>query len=226
MATDSERRRLPRKVREQQMLDGALDVFSERGFHAASMDEIAERARVSKPLLYLYLGSKEETFRACIAREADRLVDAIGAATRAEAADEAERLWRGLTAFFTYVSQNRSSWVVLYQQGRSLNDSVADQLAQVREEIVSTVADLVLRAMRTRSPERGGPGYAAMRREAGATAHALVGAADAMADWAVSHPSEAPGITAKRLMSLMWIGMERTARGDRFLPPDEHRLAV
>jgi AcrR family transcriptional regulator len=226
VATETERRRLPRKVREQQMLDGALDVFSERGFHAASMDEIAERARVSKPLLYLYLGSKEETFRACIAREADRLVDAIGAATRAEAADEAERLWRGLTAFFTYVSQNRSSWVVLYQQGRSLNDSVADQLAQVREEIVSTVADLVLRAMRTRSPERGGPGYAVMRREAGATAYALVGAADAMADWAVSHPSEAPETTAKRMMSLMWIGMERTASGDRFTSPDEHRLAV
>jgi AcrR family transcriptional regulator len=226
VATEPERRRLPRKVREQQMLDGALDVFSERGFHAASMDEIAERSRVSKPLLYLYLGSKEETFRACIAREADRLVDAIGAATRAEAADEAERLWRGLTAFFTYVSENRSSWVVLYQQGRSLNDSVADQLARVREEIVSTVADLVLRAMRTRAPERGGPGYAAMRREAGATAHALVGAADAMADWAVSHPSEAPQTTARRLMSLMWIGMERTARGDRFVAPDEHRLAV
>lgn len=226
MATESERRRLPRKVREQQMLDGALAVFSERGFHAASMDEIAERARVSKPLLYLYLGSKEETFRACIAREADRLVDAIGAATRAEPADEAERLWRGLAAFFTYVSENRSSWVVLYQQGRSLNDSVADQLAEVRGEIVSTVADLVLRAMRARAPERGGPGYAAMRREAGATAHALVGAADAMADWAVSHPEEAPQTTAKRLMSLMWVGMERTARGERFTAPGGHRLAV
>jgi AcrR family transcriptional regulator len=223
VATEPERRRLPRKVREQQMLDAAVEVFSEYGFHAASMDEIAERARVSKPLLYLYLGSKEETFRACIARESDRLVDAIGAATRAEAADQAERLWRGLTAFFTYVSQNRASWDVLYQQARSHNDSVAEQLSRVRGEIISTVADLVLHAMRTSTAETsGGPGYAAMRRESSAVAHALVGAADAMAGWAVTNPSEAPQTTAKRLMSLMWIGMERGSRGERFVAPGEH----
>jgi AcrR family transcriptional regulator len=152
MVSGTERRRLPREVREQQMLDAAVEVFSEYGFHEASMEEIAERARVSKPLLYLYLGSKEETFRACVARESDRLVDA-------------------------------------------------------------------LRAMRTQAPEGGGPGYAAMRREAAAVAHALVGAADAMATWAVTNPSEAPQTTARRLMNLMWLGMERTAQGERFTGP-------
>jgi AcrR family transcriptional regulator len=222
MVSGTERRRLPREVREQQMLDAAVEVFSEYGFHETSMEEIAERARVSKPLLYLYLGSKEETFRACVARESDRLVDALGAATRAEAADEAERLWRGLTAFFTYVSERRSSWAVLYQQARSHNDSVAEQLARVRGEIIATVAEMVLRAMRARAPEGGGRGYAAMRREASAVAHALVGAADAMATWAVTNPSEAPHTTARRLMNLMWLGMERTAQGERFTPPDDH----
>ena len=220
MAAGVERRRLPREVREQQMLDAAVEVFSEHGFHAASMEQIAERARVSKPLLYLYLGSKEETLRACIARESDRLVDAIGVATRAEAADDAERLWRGLTAFFTYVSARRASWVVLYQQARSHDGPVAEQLARVRRDIVSTVAELVLRAMSASSPQGDGPGYATVRREAAAVAHALVGAADAMADWAVTNPSEAPQTTARRLMNLMWIGMERRAQGDRFLPPD------
>jgi AcrR family transcriptional regulator len=219
MADPTERRRLPREVREQQMLDAAVEVFSEYGFHAASMEEIAERARVSKPLLYLYLGSKEQTFRACIARESDRLVDALGAATRAEAADEAERLWHGLTAFFSYVAESRASWVVLYQQARSHNDSVAEQLARVRGEVVATVAEMVLRAMRARMPEGAGPGYAAMRRESAAVAHALVGAADAMASWAVTNPAEAPQTTARRLMNLMWIGMERGARGERFVPP-------
>jgi AcrR family transcriptional regulator len=206
MVSGTERRRLPREVREQQMLDAAVEVFSEYGFHETSMEEIAERARVSKPLLYLYLGSKEETFRACVARESDRLVDALGAATRAEAADEAERLWRGLTAFFTYVSERRSSWAVLYQQARSHNDSVAEQLARVRGEIIATVAEMVLRAMRARAPEGGGRGYAAMRREASA----------------VANPSEAPHTTARRLMNLMWLGMERTAQGERFTPPDDH----
>ncbi|MFD6734770.1 TetR/AcrR family transcriptional regulator, partial [Micromonospora aurantiaca] len=53
-------KRLPRAVREQQMLDAAVKVFSRRGFHAASMDEIADDAGISKPMVYAYLGTKEE----------------------------------------------------------------------------------------------------------------------------------------------------------------------
>src|SRR5204862_679616 len=55
-------RRLPRSVREQQMLDAAVAVFSAAGYHAASMDEISGRAGISKPMVYAYLGTKEELF--------------------------------------------------------------------------------------------------------------------------------------------------------------------
>jgi AcrR family transcriptional regulator len=219
LATDPPPRRLPRAVREQQMLDAAVEVFSARGFHAASMDEIAERARVSKPLLYLYLGSKEETFSGCIAREADRLVDALGAATGGDTLDPADRLWHGLTAFFSYVAAHRSSWIVLYQQARTHNDAVAEQLARVRRDIIGTVAELVLRAMTARAAPHERGGYAALRRESAAVAHALVGAADALAEWALTMPDEDPRTTARRLMTLVWVGMERAATGERFAPP-------
>ena len=53
-------KRLPREVREKQILDAAVRVFSEHGYHNASMDEISEVAGISKPMLYAYLGSKEE----------------------------------------------------------------------------------------------------------------------------------------------------------------------
>src|ERR1700712_296552 len=66
-------------VREQQMMDAAVRTFGQRGYRAASMDEIAELAGVSKPLVYLYLNSKEELFTACIRREARTLVDAVQA---------------------------------------------------------------------------------------------------------------------------------------------------
>jgi AcrR family transcriptional regulator len=201
------------------MLDAAVEVFSARGFHAASMDEIAERARVSKPLLYLYLGSKEQTFSACIAREADRLVDAIGAATGGNIADPADRLWRGLTAFFRFVAANRSSWIVLYQQARTHSDVVAEQLARVRQEIIGTVTDLVLDAVTARATATaaaGRGGYAAQRREAAAIAHTLVGAADAMAEWVLTIPDEQPQTTARRLMDIIWIGLERRAAGEHF----------
>jgi AcrR family transcriptional regulator len=214
--TPSTRRRLPRQLREQQMLDAAARVFSERGFHGASMDEIAERAGVSKPLLYLYLGSKEETFSACVARESGRLVETIGAAITGEVADPAERLWVGLTAFFTFVAEHRSSWIVLYQQARSHSDAAAEQLAAVRQEIIDIVASLVLHAMGT--PEQS-QDQAARIREAGAIAHTIVGAADAMAEWALTVPGEQPETTARRLMGIIWVGLERRATGERFTIP-------
>ncbi|MFF1868311.1 TetR/AcrR family transcriptional regulator [Kitasatospora herbaricolor] len=214
------RKRLPRKVREQQMLDAAVQVFSRLGFHAASMDEVAERAQVSKPLLYLYLGSKEEIFSACIAREADRLVNAIGSAALNRGDDPADRLWHGLTAFFSYVAEHRASWVVLYQQARSQSDSLAAQVARSRSEIIDTVTELVRQSME--SPARGGDGsdYAAMRRESAAVAHALVGAADALAEWALAVPGEQPQATARRLMNMMWVGLERRAKGEGYHAPE------
>ncbi|MGD0559679.1 MAG: TetR/AcrR family transcriptional regulator [Streptosporangiaceae bacterium] len=214
--TVSSHRRLPRQLREQQMLDAAVRIFSEHGFHGASMDEIAELAGVSKPLLYMYLGSKDETFSACIARESGRLVETIGAAIIGDVADPAERLWRGLTAFFTFVAEHRASWIVLYQQARSHSDAAAEQLAAVRKEIIDTVAGLVLHAMAVpRQPHDEG----ARTREAAAIAHTIVGAADAMAEWALTVPGEQPETTARRLMGIIWVGLDRSANGERFTTP-------
>ena len=63
-------RRLPRAVRERQILDAAVEVFSKHGYHLAAMDEISDVAGVSKPMIYSYLGAKEDLFVKCIRREA------------------------------------------------------------------------------------------------------------------------------------------------------------
>jgi AcrR family transcriptional regulator len=68
---------MPRAVRERQMLDAAVAGFARHGYQAASMDDIAEEAGVSKPLVYLYLKSKEDLFTACIRRERAALVEAV-----------------------------------------------------------------------------------------------------------------------------------------------------
>ncbi len=213
------------------MLDAAVEVFSARGYHAASMDEIAERAGVSKPLFYLYLGSKEETFGACIAREASRLITTIGDAVGSAAAtgdagggdaagvpDQAARLWRGLAAFFEYVASHRSSWTVLYQQARTRGEA-AGQLAAARQDIIGIVTDLVIDATSARLPAGTTASDPVLRRESAAVAHALVGAADAMADWALT-VDEAPAATARRLMNIVWTGLEHRAAGERFSPPE------
>ena len=111
-------RRQPRSVRERQILDAAVEVFAAHGFHTASMDEISETAGISKPMLYAYLGAKDELFVACIRREATRLIEEIGTAVEAGLRPE-EQLWRGLRVFFEYVQRNQAAWTVLHRQANA-----------------------------------------------------------------------------------------------------------
>lgn len=212
-------KRVPRAQREQQMLDAAVRVFSRSGYHAASMDEIAEECAVSKPMLYLYLGSKEELFAACIRREADRLIEAVGQA--AEPGLEAgEQLRRGLTAFFGFVAEHRESWIVLYQQARAQGEPVVEEVAAARRQVTAAVTALVRRAALDSVPQPR-PGERPDRGEAAAVAQAIVGAADALAGWVLDTGPEPPEETARRLMSVIWIGLEPRLHGARYRKPSE-----
>src|SRR6266545_370487 len=90
------RRRMSRADRERQMLAVAEQVFAERGYRAASMDDIAERVGVSKPMLYEYFGSKDGLMRATIAHNRAAL---LAGAAAGEAAEEVEATRRQQTAF-------------------------------------------------------------------------------------------------------------------------------
>jgi len=203
--------RLPRSVRVQQMLDAAVCVFSRNGYHTASMDEIAERAGISKPMVYAYLGAKEELFIACVHREGTRLMEAIVAATALQVPPD-EQLWRGLRAFFTFVGDHRDGWSVLYRQARG-QERFAAEVAQMRARMVEVVAGLLARVMAAggRQP-----------RPADVTpmAYALVGAGESLADWVVDHPSEPPDVTATRLMNFVWLGAGELLRGATWRPPE------
>nr|WP_134010058.1 TetR/AcrR family transcriptional regulator [Streptomyces sp. 846.5] len=212
-------KRVPRAQREQQMLDAAVRVFSRSGYHAASMDEIAEECAVSKPMLYLYLGSKEELFAACIRREADRLIVAVGQA--AEPGLEAgEQLRRGLTAFFGFVAEHRESWIVLYQQARAQGEPVVEEVAAARRQVTAAVTALVRRAALDSVPPQR-PDERPDRGEAAAVAQAIVGAADALAGWVLDTGPEPPEETARRLMSVIWIGLEPRLHGARYRKPTD-----
>ena len=65
---------MPRAIREQQMLAAAERAFADRGFHAASIDAIAEASGITKPMVYAYFGSKEGLYRACMQRARARLL--------------------------------------------------------------------------------------------------------------------------------------------------------
>src|ERR1700756_3236801 len=103
-------KRLPRAVREQQMLDAAVLMFSRNGYHETSMDAIAAEAEISKPMLYLYYGSKEELFGACLDRKLSRFIEAVRADisfTRDLKQSPKDLLSTTIRAFMHYIDANR-----------------------------------------------------------------------------------------------------------------------
>jgi AcrR family transcriptional regulator len=204
-------KRLPRAVREQQMLDAALRVFSARGFHAASMDEIAERAGISKPMVYAYLGAKEELFVACLRREATRLIEAVtGAVSEAGDHPPDEQLWRGLRAFFGFVGAHRHGWMVLYRQARG-REPFAGEVAEMRARMADAVTVLLGRAL-------AAIGRRASDSDLEVMAYALVGASESLADWLADRPDEDPDRAATRMMNIVWLGADQLLHGTVWHP--------
>ncbi|MDH6623864.1 AcrR family transcriptional regulator [Streptomyces sp. LBL] len=207
-------KRMPRAVREQQMLDAAVRTFGQRGYMAASMDEIAELAGVSKPLVYLYLNSKDDLFTACIRREARALTDAVRAGVRSDVSAD-RQLWDGLRAFFEHTADNPDGWSVLHLQARTHGEAFAAEAAVMREEIVTFVTQLIVVAARDahRNPDLP-------EREVAGLAEALVGAAESLAAWT----NATPGVTAREatatLMNFAWAGLGNLMEGRSWAPPD------
>jgi AcrR family transcriptional regulator len=101
--------RVPRALRERQIIRLAEELFAEQGFTGASMDELARRAGVSKPVIYTLVGSKEQLYRRCVEHFSDELSIRLAEAAESES-DPALRLRAGIAAFFTYVDQHRLVW--------------------------------------------------------------------------------------------------------------------
>ena len=204
------RRKVPRAVRERQMLDVAGRVFAARGFHAASIDEIADGAGISKPMIYNYFGSKEGLYFAYIELAGKRLLDRMAAA--ATSVDESgdidpeRRLRASAGAFFSHVDENREEWSVLFSELAARGAPFSREVAAVRRAITSRTAalfDIVL--------ERAGIDPA----HVGGTeplAYAFVGAGESLANWWLDHPEEPVQAMAQRLLDVAWIGLKALLR--------------
>jgi AcrR family transcriptional regulator len=187
-------KRLPRAVREQQMLDAAVEIFSRNGFHDASMDAIAAEAKISKPMLYLYYGSKDELFAACINREGLRFLEAITPAGDPKLTPR-EQVRVALVSFLHFVDENRRSWQVLYRQAIAQQKFVA-QVASARERMIEMTAKLLENS--TKNPDPGS-NFSIM-------AVALIGAGEAVADRLVEGEIGAEE-AADLLETLAWRGL-------------------
>src|ERR687894_2638966 len=95
--------RMPKDQRRAQLLDAANTVFTSRGYHAAAMDDIADVAGVSKPVLYQHFGSKLDLYLALLDRSCERLVEIVAQAL-ASTEDNAERVTAAVGALYAFGS--------------------------------------------------------------------------------------------------------------------------
>ena len=172
------RARMPRPERERQMLEVAGRSFAERGFHAVSMDEIAARAGISKPMLYQYFGSKEGLYVAFVRQQGAALLAAMRNAT-APGAPPAEALRAGTLAFLGYVDEHRPGWELLYREAANQGGPLAAEIAALHARIASIVHRLFTAVAGDDSSGR-----------TEALAHAFVGAGESVANWWLEHPEE------------------------------------
>jgi AcrR family transcriptional regulator len=162
---------MPRAQRQQLILDVAGPVFAQRGYHAASMDEIAELAGVSKPMIYMYFGSKEGLYVAYIDRTGRELLERLNQAGEVPGRNP---FIAPINEFLAFVEEHRAGWTVLFREQAS-SRPVAEEVATLRLQIVETIRRMI---------EQGGVPLT----PAEAIAHAIVGAGESLANWWLKHP--------------------------------------
>ena len=193
METRSPRRRLGRAEREQQILDAAVAVFTERGYQSASMDAVAERVGVTKPVLYTHFGSKDGLLLACIARARAELL-AVTAEAAGSAMGPEDMLRRGIRAFFDYLDAQGPAWTLIYADSTIAGEAL--------EGIRAQQTDLIAGLLANQAPD------AEPQRLAG-WAQVIVGACERLALWrgpaGATGPSSAE--VTEYLMDLAWTGL-------------------
>ena len=188
------RRRMARADRERQMLEVAEAVFAERGYQAASMDEIADLVGVSKPMLYAYFGSKDGLLLACIRRARAELREVTTAAI-AEGGSALDMMRRGLVAHFRFIDAHTRAWAILRTETALVGEAAAE-VEQVRSQQAGLIAESTAAFVPDADPLLV-EAYSEM----------LVGATERVSLWRERHPGITPEAAAELIIAVVWNGV-------------------
>lgn len=134
--------RLPRSARRKQLLAAAQQVFVAQGYHAAAMDDIAERAGVSKPVLYQHFPGKLDLYLALL----DSSCDTIIASTRAaleSTQDNKQRVEATMAVFYDYVASDSGAFRLVFESDLTNEPAVREQVERVTSETAAMVAEVI-----------------------------------------------------------------------------------
>ena len=194
--------RLPRSARRKQLLAAAQEVFVANGYHAAAMDDIAERAGVSKPVLYQHFPGKLELYLALLDTHAETLSRTVQEALLATD-DNRERIHGVLSAYFDFVDRDDQdgAFRLIFETDLGNEPAVAARVDAVAQQTMQAVADTV-------AADTG-----LDRGQAELLATALTGAAQVAARWWLARDRPVSQEEAVHLLeSLLWRGISNFPR--------------
>ena len=192
--------RLTAAARRAQLIEVGRAVFARRGYEATSMEEIAERARVSKPIVYEHFGGKEGLYAVVVDREVEHIVARIVEAMSTGSARE--RLERAALAFLTYVKDRPDGFGVLLRDAAPSRRS--GQMPALMYDLADRVGGVFAEQFRN-------AGYDA--KAAPIYAHALVGMVAFVGQWWTESRKPPPAeVVASHLSALAWMGLRHLPR--------------
>jgi AcrR family transcriptional regulator len=189
--------RVPRPVREQQLLEVAKELFASRGYQGTSIEDIASAAGVSRPIVYDHFGSKDGIYLACV-RLARVEMERKFVEAAASTSEPAEQLWGGINAYFEFIERDTASWDVLFGTGTAVAGPAAEEVTQLRFATVRRIGELIAPAVPHVDPQ-----------SVEALAHALSGSGEQLARWWRQNPHLSREQVAGYHMAFAWLGLQQ-----------------
>lgn len=133
--------------RRAEIISAAIELFQERGFHAATTHQVAERAGLSVGLIYQYFGNKEDLLRAVIVDILGEFRDRIPVEIAASGADPVARLRAGYRAYVAVIDENRDGTLLTYREGLTLAPDGREEIKKLEIETAAPLRDVILEGM-------------------------------------------------------------------------------
>ena len=192
--------RLPRQARRQQLLGAAQEVFVAQGYHAAAMDDIAERAGVSKPVLYQHFPGKHELYLALLDEHADDLVAKVREAL-ASTTDNRQRVSASVAAYFDFVTGEGEAYRLVFESDLRNDPAVRERVERMTAQCVEAIAQTI-------AQDTGAGEEEALLLSVG-----LSGLAEVGARWWLASEGRVPSERAVELLArLSWRGISGSPR--------------
>jgi AcrR family transcriptional regulator len=134
--------RMPRRERRAQLLESALEVFVAQGYHSAAMDDIAERAGVSKPVLYQHFPGKLELYLALLDTSCDQIIENCRQAL-ASTHDNKQRVAATMDVFYAYVANESGAFRLVFESDLTSEPAVRVHVDRVTSECATMIAHVI-----------------------------------------------------------------------------------